>query len=447
MRLKKIHTTKLFGLFDHIVPLNMDERITIIHGPNGFGKTAILRLISALFNRQFSVLFELPFESFSLEFDDGKTLTLKQPNTKTASKDARTRRSRLPVVEYDGKSEDLSRLVSADVAEMPPGAIDDYLPFLSRTGPREWFNQHTNEILTLDDIAVQFADHFPHARHQVKEMQSWLGTLIDSFTVHYIRAQRLETIERPRQVRRERILSPTAAVLLYAQELAQKIQQTLGRYAELSTSLDRTFPHRLVAQQSQSQLSLYDLRQKLSTLEDRQNKLADVGLLDAEVYPVPVPNFDDSKIDVLSVYVDDAAKKLDVFDDLYERINLFRALLNKRFEFKSVSINRQTGFEFHTHAREPLAPTGLSTGEQHEVVLLYELLFRVSRNSLILVDEPEISLHIAWQEQFLRDLKDITQLSEFDILIATHSPQIISNRWDLTVELQSPLSKHERVAK
>jgi predicted ATP-binding protein involved in virulence len=33
-------------------------------------------------------------------------------------------------------------------------------------------------------------------------------------------------------------------------------------------------------------------------------------------------------------------------------------------------------------------------------------------------------------------LADITKLTEIDVLIATHSPQIIHDRWDLTVELK-----------
>jgi len=49
MRLQEIRTHKLFRLFDHVIPLNMDERITIIHGPNGYGKTAILRMIAGIF--------------------------------------------------------------------------------------------------------------------------------------------------------------------------------------------------------------------------------------------------------------------------------------------------------------------------------------------------------------------------------------------------------------
>jgi predicted ATP-binding protein involved in virulence len=86
-----------------------------------------------------------------------------------------------------------------------------------------------------------------------------------------------------------------------------------------------------------------------------------------------------------------------------------------------------------------LEPGLLSSGEQHELVILYELLFRVRENSIILIDEPEISLHVVWQHEFLKDLGQIAALSQFHALVATHSPQIISDRWDLTVELKGPV--------
>jgi predicted ATP-binding protein involved in virulence len=93
---------------------------------------------------------------------------------------------------------------------------------------------------------------------------------------------------------------------------------------------------------------------------------------------------------------------------------------------------------FTTADGKSLSLDKLSSGEQHEVVLLYELLFKTKQNTLILIDEPELSLHVVWQLQFLKDLQEITNLSEFDVLIATHSPQIIHDRWDLTVELKGP---------
>jgi len=67
--------------------------------------------------------------------------------------------------------------------------------------------------------------------------------------------------------------------------------------------------------------------------------------------------------------------------------------------------------------------------------LLFELLFNAKENSLVLIDEPEISLHVVWQKEFLNDIQEIIKLQKIDIIIATHSPQIINNRWDLTVDL------------
>jgi len=63
------------------------------------------------------------------------------------------------------------------------------------------------------------------------------------------------------------------------------------------------------------------------------------------------------------------------------------------------------------------------------------LLFKAEENSLVLIDEPEISLHVVWQREFLNDIQEIIELQKIDVVIATHSPQIINDRWDLTVGL------------
>ncbi|HEY0755776.1 MAG TPA: AAA family ATPase [Ktedonobacteraceae bacterium] len=73
-----------------------------------------------------------------------------------------------------------------------------------------------------------------------------------------------------------------------------------------------------------------------------------------------------------------------------------------------------------------------------EKLLFYELLFKASPGSLIMIDEPEISLHVVWQEHFLQDVQDITRLADVDVLIATHSPDIIDGHRDLVVELEGP---------
>lgn len=91
---------------------------------------------------------------------------------------------------------------------------------------------------------------------------------------------------------------------------------------------------------------------------------------------------------------------------------------------------------FKTHNGKELKLSQLSSGEQHEVVLLYELIFKTKPGILVLIDEPEISLHITWQKEFLDDLLKIIKIQNFQVLIATHSPSIINDRWDLVYNLE-----------
>lgn len=77
----------------------------------------------------------------------------------------------------------------------------------------------------------------------------------------------------------------------------------------------------------------------------------------------------------------------------------------------------------------------LSSGEQHLIVLIGKLVFNTNKGSLVLIDEPEISFHPEWQEKFLSILEEIRQLNGFTVLVATHSPILIGDRWSSVIEL------------
>ena len=72
MRIARISVKGLFGMFDHEIPLNQESRITIVHGPNGVGKTVLLRLIHALFSCDYYYAIDgVPFEQIRIDFDTG----------------------------------------------------------------------------------------------------------------------------------------------------------------------------------------------------------------------------------------------------------------------------------------------------------------------------------------------------------------------------------------
>jgi len=137
----------------------------------------------------------------------------------------------------------------------------------------------------------------------------------------------------------------------------------------------------------------------------------------------------------MSVYARDTKEKLSVLEELSGRIEILLGVLNKKFTNKTVAISRDAGLAIYGTNGKPIPVSALSSGEQHELVLLYDLLFKVKPNTLVLIDEPELSLHISWQKGFMDDLLEIIRVAQFDVLMATHSPYIVGDRSDLLVVL------------
>jgi ABC-type lipoprotein export system ATPase subunit len=334
--------------------------------------------------------------------------------------------------------------------DFPVDIIDDMIPDLRQVGARRWLHLPTGESLSLGEVIDRFEDILP-TKIKLRDEPEWLEQLKQDIHIRLIESQRLLNVVPSRS---SRFYGNTPAMLstvsAYSEEVAQLIESKLAEYGTTSQSLDRTFPARLIQQQPSPKLTERELRDRLDKLELERSRLIEVGLLDqdenTDFQIQPPQELDESTRNVLSVYIEDVAKKLNVFRDIANKINLLRNIVNKKFaySYKEINFSKEKGFVFKilehpaTSNGDYLSPTDLSSGEQHELVLLYELLFKVKPNSLVLIDEPELSLHVGWQAQFLEDLQEITQLANLDILMATHSPDIIQARWDLTVALKRP---------
>lgn len=442
MKIKKIIVKNLFGIFDHEIPLNVDNHITIIHGPNGFGKTVLLTMLNGLFSSNYTELFRIPFSELSLIFDDESNLLL-QKKSNDHGENLVLKFNRPPSKQ---KYYTIRPLIREDL-DFPLGMLEDVIPGLERIGPKTWNYLPSEENLSLKEVLIRFGDQLPFSPVKREKEPDWLKEIKESIPIRFIETQRLfrfSYLHHRREYERRPSMYP--AVIKYSEELADAIQEKLAEYAALSQSLDRTFPTRLVKGRYASELTPDELRSELNQLEEKRSRLISAGLLDREeeIDLREFQDIDESNMNVLSVYIEDVKKKLAVLEELTNKIDLLIKIINNRFLYKQMSIGKKEGFIFETSKGEKLPTTKLSSGEQHELVLLYEFLFKVSPNSLILIDEPELSLHVLWQQQFLKDLEDITKLSGFDVLIATHSPQIIHDRWDLTVELKGP--KNEEVS-
>ena len=204
--------------------------------------------------------------------------------------------------------------------------------------------------------------------------------------------------------------------------------------------LNRSFPSNVVSSvlQEKETWSYEKVATELEKLKQERDRLAAVGLLDRGDQLEVEEYVNDTLGRVLKLYIEDSKKKLKVYDGLAEKIGRFKDILQEMLNDKSLIISKE-GYQLKSEpeSEQSIPPKELSSGEQHLIVLMYNLLFRDSEKNdeLILIDEPEISLHIAWQRRFISSLEKISELSDFDVIIATHSPAIVRGRWDLEVSL------------
>ena len=437
MRIVEITVKGLFGVFDHNIRLNLKDRMTIIHGPNGFGKTTLLQMLDGLFSRRYIELRHTPFERFQVVFDDDSALWVEKTRTEDDSLGIKIsfRTSGAEEVEPFVPS---SLSVLSEKRRFPSHILEDLVDGLARVGRTEWVYVPSGQVLSLEEVVDRFGHLLPPDLLGEEREPVWWREVQDSIDIQFIKSQRLFSFRAAGSLRR----SPKmiAAVTEYSEELVEIIREKLAESADLSQALDRTFPARLVKQIGHSEITGDELREKLGELEKRRLRLKEAGLLDKseDMDFLPAGEITDYARDVLAVYVQDVEQKLSVFDEIATKIDLFQRIINDRFLYKQMTVSKERGFIFISQEGKQLPLTKLSSGEQHELVLLYQLLFKVNPDSLVLIDEPELSLHVAWQRMFLRDLQEITKLALFDVLIATHSPQIIADRWDLTVQLEGP---------
>ena len=417
-----IKIEKLFDIFDYNLEFKK-EGITILTGPNGYGKTTVLKILDALATQNGFFFIRLLFKKIVLTLSNGNTITLdKQGNSE--------------ILITTNKSKPIrwnSRALGKSLRN---------IPFFHQIDENSWVDRRTDEIYNTETLSQKIKFELPDLADELNARMFPKFPRIPA--VYFIREQRLlrpvpETRIEPRQRNLfelhwdKEISEFSKTIEEYAKELRDTIKETLAKSSQITQELDSSFPRRLFDQQQD--ISEDEFNERFYKVKEIQKALSEHGLSDIKEDSHPTYKLENAK--ALYVYINDAEKKLAIFSDLLGKLKAFTDILNeRRFTFKRIDISKEEGFKFSTHQGKLLALGDLSSGEQQEVVLLYELLFEVKPGTLVLIDEPELSLHVVWQKQFLDDLLKIIELQKINVIIATHSPQIINNHWDLTVDLE-----------
>jgi predicted ATP-binding protein involved in virulence len=161
MMLKKIRVSGLFGRFTHEIPVKLADRITIIHGPNGFGKTMVLRMIDTFFNHAHISLASIPFRELRLDFDN-KTVVSVHRKLQESSGEQQEGRATVEITYAEsGKSPQSFTPKSAARPEQlgfPIGMIEELIPELDQVDRQTWRHRgNGHDLVNILSMALRKA--------------------------------------------------------------------------------------------------------------------------------------------------------------------------------------------------------------------------------------------------------------------------------------------------
>ena len=264
-----------------------------------------------------------------------------------------------------------------------------------------------------------------------------------AFPVRFVTDQQMVLWRRRRPPAvRERSEDVRHAVAEYARDLRRQMSRELARYAAASQREDRLFPELVVqAMSAGAGVDLGELRKLIDVVAQRRQALQRVGLLESDV--TSAPQFESDALEqenvspVIKTFAGHASK-IRHAGAVPPAASAVRRILGSALRRQRAVTADERGLVFELIDGATVQPTDLSSGEQQMLVLAYQLLFETSPGTLLLVDEPEISLHVGWQSSFVDDITEMGRDRELQFLLASHSPVLIGGREDLKRSLDKP---------
>jgi energy-coupling factor transporter ATP-binding protein EcfA2 len=413
--LKRVEVSGLFGTRDFALPLG--PLATIVTGENGSGKSTVLRALHLLSNGHWSGFHDLPLASAEVVFADNSRM--RATNTDAGL-----------ILEGGGEPWELD-LQAIDFTDRRRDAmlLRRELEHRRRTGQSTAAVRHRLNQLGL--------------HHEFTESPEWVAEILRSFQTKLISARRLEHRLRP-EVADENSDPPESVVERYALEMRDRMRVELSRYAAESQPQEKSLPSRIVhAMQEGANDDSETLAVEVDRLRTEVRELADllarVGLFDEE--EDPDNQFEGYPRDnalillaVREVYLV-ARDRLSRLSQLRAELDLFATFLNDRFAEKRIDLNQTNGIDVLLANGGRIRPSQLSSGEQQLLALAYELLFETKPGSVVLLDEPELSLHVAWLKGLIAAFLGVAKQRTLQFVIATHSPSILAGHADRELSL------------
>lgn len=552
-QLTRLKITNLFGRRNYDIDFAAKKGFTFLAGPNGYGKSTILKLIYAISKGNFFIFDEIRFDYLEVDFVEGEKKA-KLCVEKRNGRDAQNGTSNIfddpelkkiqddmlyanrQIQQCHNGLDDLKKIFEdGDISRDKYDAMKlDYQMAIDKYEKSKEFIQQRMEIVKKKKIANGFSDVFlatdviyecfvsfvdvDGKRHKGSFIDKDIQTVARHVElrgnlriedVHYRgRNWTEDSAHRSRESLSELFFkyagkgksyellcmvpqleffsrvcfkciyvgaNRQSSVDVVSDYIRRTAEQLKKKNAELSQSLDVSLLSNILQGLQKSKKDAEELRDEVDTklvLFRSLNEMCEkVGFAYEDkgkesVFKMENLPTDSSSLVVMDLVVSNANEKLDVYTDFASRLEYFEESINKIVNDIEIKVTVDGVKSYVIEEDVPpqdreLPLSKLSSGEQQLIAVLGEMLFdidfadinrggiiaqfkqlfsenpeeRIREKTLILVDEPEISMHPAWQEALSKLYFEIQDRYGKEFIIATHSPAFIGERWDKVVDL------------
>ena len=419
--IESFKVTKLWGYRD--IELHFYSDVTILIGPNGSGKTTVLNILHSILTADISNITHIKFDQAEIKLRSFKGKSIRTIKVyieeellklKLGQKeypfdiDSLSRGRYRQASLFDDFFDDSSRIVRH------PKGINE----LTNLVPLVWLPVNRRLPVTEDE------EKRYSRRRSLESVDLRLDDLLEALSRYHsvLNSQLSERYgEFERQVLR---------VILYSKEhdqvnsILEAVPTSLPTEAE-KNQLRRAFDDAgLLDEQMQNIINDHFAAAEGAVKQIRESQNSGLELESILVLPLISRTKDMVKY----------ARELEEDrEKIFAPLRLYENTVNLFLEDKTIKVDEGGHLNIKFSSKSELNWRSLSSGEKHILILLTQALLRLNDPVVYIVDEPELSLHVTWQEKLLESLSTIG--GQKQIIVATHSPDIVGKYRDNVISL------------
>ncbi len=446
--IKKFKIFKLFGSMN--VHLKFDETENIYIGENGLGKTTILSTIFYTLTKRFSELNKIEFEKIEIIFGEDESYEFTQDDIKQYYFLKRRKVNsvfyRRVVNNYLDELKELAAIknqhsyrgfmeteiftslckkISAETG-LPQGFLETNIYEFTRTlelndSAISKLENKLDELLKSNEIL--YFPTFRRIEEDITKLKGFTDVVDDDIDDDDDDIEILlpKFNEDSFSNKGELIKFGMSDVQTTIDELLQKIRKTsINSFNQMTAILLKQYVHNEISNNKNEEIHLNDLEISL----DRVGSEIETSYKEKIIQLVESGEIYSEENSYLLNFIKNLLASHEQLRTIDNRIEKFvnvcnKYLVNKKYHYDASNVTLQI---INNHFKKEIPLRKLSSGEKQIISTFSKIYLEHKKNYIILFDEPELSLSIKWQEQYI---PDIIQSDNCSLLICvSHSPFI-----------------------